>query len=353
MKSYKRITYTDRLKIESMYNNKIPVKVICDTLGFTLNAIYYELRKGFYMHKNSDWTETKKYSCDKAQMKTDYELTSKGAQLKLGNDYDFINFVESKIKEKYSPGAIIGMIRHENLNFKTNICRVTLYSYIDKGLFLNVTNKDLLRKGNQKKKYRKVRIKKAPAGTSIEKRPNYIEERKEFGHWELDTVIGKRKKGEVLFVLTERMTRFEIIYKAKDKTALSVVLFLNKLERKYKKFFLQIFKTITVDNGSEFAYCEEMENSILYKNKKRTQFYYCHPYSSYERGSNENQNAFIRRFLPKGTEFEEISQKRIDEIANFINCYPRELFNFNNSQNLFLDELHKLDFFKEKITNSY
>ena len=60
----------------------------------------------------------------------------------------------------------------------------------------------------------------------------------------------------------------------------------------------------------------------IYKNKKRTQFYYCHPYSSYERGSNENQNAFIRRFLPKGTEFETISQKRIDEIADFINSYP-------------------------------
>lgn len=352
MKTYKRITYTDRLKIETMYNAKIPVRIIADTLGFTQNAIYYELQKGFYMHRNSDWTETKKYSCDKAQMKTDYELTSKGAQLKLGNDYEFINFVETKIKEKYSPGAIIGMIRRNNLEFHTNVCRVTLYSYIDKGLFLNVTNKDLLRKGKKKKKYKKVRAKKAPAGTSIEKRPKYIEERKEFGHWELDTVIGKRKKGEVLFVLTERKTRFEIIYKAKDKTAQSLVFYLNKLERKYKRFFPQIFKTITVDNGSEFAYCEEMECSSIYKNKKRTQFYYCHPYSSYERGSNENQNAFIRRFLPKGTEFEPISQKRIDEIADFINSYPRELFNFNNSQSLFLDELHKLNFFREKIQNS-
>lgn len=353
MKTYKRITYTDRLKIETMYNSKIPVKTIAKTLGFTLNSIYYELRKGFYDHLNSDLTYSKRYSCDKAQEKTEYELTSKGAQLKLGNDYEFINFVESKIKEKYSPGAIIGMIRRNNLEFKTDICRVTLYSYIDKGLFLNVTNKDLLRKGKKKKKYKKVRAKKAPAGTSIEKRPKYIDERKEFGHWELDTVEGKRKRGEVLLVLTERMTRYEIIYKAKDKSAQSVVFFLNKLERKYKKFFPLIFKSITVDNGSEFAYCEEMECSSIYKNKKRTQFYYCHPYSSYERGSNENQNAFIRRFFPKGTEFEPITQKRIDEIADFINNYPRELFNFNNSQNLFLDELHKLDFFKEKITNGY
>ena len=347
----KRMTYTDRLKLETMYNANIPVKVIADTLGFSFQAIYYELKKGFYMHKNSDWTETRRYSCDKAQAKTDYEQTSKGAQLKLGNDYKFIEFVESKIKEKYSPGAILGMIEHENMNFSTHICRVTLYSYIDKGLFLNVTNKDLLRKGRKKMTHRKVRAKKAPAGTSIEKRPAHIEERKEFGHWELDTVIGKRKKGEVLFVLTERMTRYEIIYKAKDKTAQSLVFFLNKLERKYKAFFPLIFKTITVDNGSEFAYCEDMENSSVYKNKKRTKFYYCHPYSSWERGSNENQNAFIRRFLPKGTEFELISQKRIDEIADFINTYPRELFNFDNSEHLFLCELHKLDFFSKKIQN--
>ncbi|MBO5356462.1 MAG: IS30 family transposase [Clostridia bacterium] len=345
----KRMTYTDRLKLETMYNANMPVKVIANKLGFSFQAIYYELKKGFYMHRNSDWTETKRYSCDKAQEKTEYEQSSKGASIKLANDYEFVKFFEDMIKQKYSPNAILGYIKLHNLEFKTNVCRATLYSYIDKGLFLNVTNKDLLRKGKKKKKYRKVRAKKAPAGTSIEKRPKYIEERKEFGHWELDTVVGKRKKGEVLFVLTERMTRYEIIYKAKDKTAHSLVFFLNKLERKYKKFFPQIFKTITVDNGSEFAYCDEMENSSIYKNKKRTQFYYCHPYSSYERGSNENQNAFIRRFLPKGTEFEPISQKRIDDIANFINTYPRELLNFNNSENLFLCELHKLDFFTEKI----
>lgn len=341
----KRMTFADRQKLETLYNLKVPVKIIAKALGFSHQAIYYELKKGFYMHTNHDLTETKKYSCDKAQMKTDYEQTSKGASLKLGNDYKFIEFVESKIKEHYSPNAILGMIKRDNLEFDTKICRVTLYSYIDKGLFLNVTNKDLLRKGKKKKKYKKVRAKRTCAGTSIEKRPKHIEERKEFGHWELDTVVGKRKKGEVLFVLTERMTRYEIIFKAKDKTGLSLVLFLNKLERQYKRKFPEVFKTVTVDNGSEFAFCDEMESSSLYKDKKRTKFYYCHPYSSWERGSNENQNAFIRRFIPKGTPLEPITQKRIDEIANFINTYPREIFNFDNSEHLYLCNLHKLGVF--------
>lgn len=349
----KRMTYTDRLKLEALYNAHIPVKQIAKALGFSFQAIYYELKKGIYMHRNTDWTETQKYSCDKAQEKTDYAKTSKGAHLKLGNDYAFVNFVEKMIKLKYSPAAILSIIKRDNLQFNTKVCRVTLYSYIDKGLFLNITNKDLLRKGDKKKTYKKVRIKKAPAGTSIEKRPDYVDYRNEFGHWELDSVVGKRKKGEVLLVLTERKTRYEIIYKAKDKTALSVVHFLNKLERKYKKHFSFIFKSITVDNGSEFSYYNEMEYSSIYKNKLRTKIYYCHPYSAWERGSNEIQNAFIRRFLPKGTEFEFISQKQIDNIAEFINTYPRELFNFDNSLNLFLLELNKINFFSEKIQKNY
>ncbi|MBO5091516.1 MAG: IS30 family transposase [Clostridia bacterium] len=351
MMNNKRMTYTDRLKLETMYNAHIPVKVIADTLGFSFQAIYYELKKGFYMHRNYDWSETRKYSADKAQEKTDYEQTSKGASVKLGNDYEFISFVERMIKRKYSPAAILGYIEKNKLEFKTKVCRVTLYSYISKGYFMNVTNKDLLRKSKMKKKYRKVRAKRAPSGDSIEKRPDFINERSEFGHWELDTVVGKRKKGEVLFVLTERKTRYEIIQKSMDKTSLSLIMFLDKLERKYKKAFSSIFKTITVDNGTEFANCTMMEKSSIYKNKVRTKIYYCHPYSSWERGSNEVQNAFIRRFLPKGTEFEPISQKRIAEIAEYINTYPRELFNFDNSQSLFLAELHKLNFFNQKIQN--
>jgi IS30 family transposase len=349
----KRMTRTDRLKLEALYNANVPVKVIADTLGFSFQAIYYELKKGFYMHRNTDWTETRKYSADKAQAKTDYEQTSKGAQIKLGNDYEFVNFVSFMITQrKYSPNAVLGYIKKNHLKFNTDVCRVTLYSYIEKGLIPNVTNKSLLRKANKKNKKKKVRVaKRASVGDSIEKRPSHIDNRQEFGHWELDTVVGKRKKGEVLFVLTERKTRYEIIYKAKDKTTLSLIKFLDKLEKTHRKVFPCVFKTITVDNGTEFSNCAAMEQSSIYKNKLRTKVYYCHPCSSYERGSNENQNSFIRRFLPKGTEFEPITQKRIDDIANYINTYPRELLDFNNSEALFLDELHKIKNFFEKIQN--
>lgn len=108
--------------------------------------------------------------------------------------------------------------------------------------------------------------------------------------------------------------------------------------------------TITVDNGSEFSYCDEMERSNLYKNKQRTKFYYCHPYSSWERGSNENQNSFIRRFIPKGVKMEMYTQKQIDEIVRFMNTYPREILDFGNSEQLFITELQKIGYFSQKYT---
>ena len=137
----------------------------------------------------------------------------------------------------------------------------------------------------------------------IEKRPVEIAERNTFGHWEMDSVVGARGVSKkALLVLTERKTRKEIIFLLKDHTSAAVVKALDRLERKLGKKFREIFKSITVDNGSEFADWEGMERSRRSK-KKRTKIYYCHPYSSWERGSNENQNKLVRRHIPKGRKF--------------------------------------------------
>lgn len=110
----------------------------------------------------------------------------------------------------------------------------------------------------------------------------------------MDTVVGLRGKSKKsLLVLTERKTRKEIIMELKRNTAAEVVKSLNKLERKWGKMFYKVFKTITVDNGSEFADFEGMEKAARRKGS-RVKLYYCHPYSSCERGSNENQNRMIR-----------------------------------------------------------
>lgn len=120
----------------------------------------------------------------------------------------------------------------------------------------------------------------------------------------------------------------------RDQTARSVVRALDSLEREYGANFSKIFRTITVDNGSEFADCAGMEKSCRRKGN-RTKIYYCHPYSSYERGSNENVNRMIRRWFPKGTDFRKVTAKAIQKVEDWINNYPREILGFRTAEAVF------------------
>jgi len=341
---YKTFTKSTRDKLEALYNAGFSIKKIAKELGFSYHGIYYELRRGYYMHRNNDWTETKKYSADKAQLVADINSTAKGAPIKLGKDKEFATFVEDMVLKGYSPGAILLYIKEHGLNFKTKVCRVTLYSYIDKGIFLKISNKNLLRKGLRKRTRKEKEAKKLPnIEHSIEKRSEEINSRTTFGHWEGDSVIGKIKKGETALTLTERLTRTEIIMRSPDKTAASTVTMLNRLERKIgSKTFREVFKSITFDNGKEFADTKGIEYSPFTK-KRRTRVYYCHPFCSSERGSNENQNGFIRRFIKKGTLISDYSNDYIRYVQNFINDYPRAIFNGENSTKRFILELKKLN----------
>lgn len=343
-RSYKTFTKRMRDKLEALYNANIPVKIIAEELGYTHQAIYHELKRGYYMHRNSDWTETKKYSADKAQLSADINATAKGAPIKLGKDKEFAKFVEDMILKGYSPGAILLYIKENGLKFKTKVCRVTLYSYIDKGVFLKISNKNLLRKGTRRKQSEEKEAKKLPnVEHSIERRASEINARETFGHWEGDSVLGTKKKGETVLTLTERLTRMEIILRSPDKTAASTVGMFNRLERKLgSKTFREVFKSITFDNGTEFSDTEGIEFSP-YTKKRRTTVYYCHPYCSSERGSNENQNGFIRRFMPKGVPISRYSDEYIQYVQNFINNYPRAIFNGENSTKRFAQELKKLN----------
>ena len=351
MSKYRRVNEADRNKIEALHNAKLPVYKIAKELGFSKVTIYAELKRGAYMHRNSDWTESKRYSAYKAQRNANYNATSKGANLKIGNDHKFAKFVEEMILKGYSPESLLGYIKRHNLKFDTSVCRVTLYSYIDKGIFRGISNKNLLRK-SQKRKHKPVTRtakKLVDPEHSIEKRPNEINNRSTFGHWELDSVIGIRKKGETLLVFTERLTRMELIFKALNKSAISTVNVINQIERKIgTRNFCKIFKSITCDNGTEFSNAVGMEYSPATR-RKRTTVYYCHPYCSSERGSNENQNAFIRRFIPKGTSISNYKTSQIREIQDFINNYPRGIFNYKSSADLFEYELSKIGIKKNLI----
>lgn len=226
----------------------------------------------------------------------------------------------------------------------------TIYKYIAKGLFLNLTQEELPRHGKKKHKYKKVKKNKsasrAPAGESIEQRPEEIDEREEFGHWEGDTVYsgkGKRKTTRALLTLTERKTRKEIIIAIPNRKAETVVKALDALERKLgARRFRAIFKSITFDNGTEFAAAEELERSCVNKHLPRTKVYFCHPYSSWERGTNENTNGMIRRRFPKGTNFAAVTNAQIVQAENWINNYPRKILGYKSSEIVFRECLREL-----------
>lgn len=341
-----QLTRTDRIKLEALLKEGINKTKIAEHLGVHRSTIYNELKRGQYEHRNSDWTTEMRYSPDIAQKKAEENLKARGTQLKIGNDIAFANYIEDKIiNEDYSPAAVLGELKAQGREgeFKTSICTTTLYSYIDKGIFLRLTNKNLPVKKNKKRKYRKVQKQaRAAAGTSIERRPEEIEERTEFGHWEMDSVIGRRGKSKnALLTLTERKTRNEIIFKLPDHTAEAVVDALNRLEQKWGAMFKNVFKSITVDNGSEFAYCEELERS-LQGAEQRTTVYYCHPYSSWERGTNEVTNRMVRRKVPKGTNFDGKTEEDIKEIENWVNNYPRRIHGYHTAAELFNEEVAQL-----------
>ena len=341
--NYNHLTITNRLQIEAWQRVGVKPQTMADELGVHISTIYRELKRGEYEHLNSDYTTETRYSADLAEQRYQENLREKGAGLKIGSDRVYAEYIEYKIRvEKYSPGAVLGEIKAQEIEFNTTVSKSTLYSYIDKGIFLTITNKDLpVKRNKDTHKYKQVRPKRAPKGTSIEKRPAEVAERSSFGHWEMDCVEGAKGTKKTLLVLTERYTRNEIIRLMKDKTAASVVKALDGIERQYgSKMFAKVFKTITIDNGSEFSDFEGIERSI--RGGKRTKAFYCHPYSSYERGSNENQNKLVRRHYPKGVSFERVSAADIRKLEKWVNHYPRGIFNFHCSAELFEAHLNAI-----------
>ena len=321
------LTERDRYYLETSLKEKIPVREIAKILHKCPSCIYKEIKRGTIELLNSNLTTRKEYCADVAQTRYDSMKQSHGPSLKIGNDKRLSEFIEDKIiKEKLSPYAVSVLIKKNG--FDISLSKQTIYRYIDEGLFLNLTNKHLPVKRNPKKHYNKVSVSlKNIKGRSIEERPSDIKDRDTFGHWELDSVIGKQGTTKCVFtVFTERLSRFEIVLKSMDKSTSEVVKHLNLLEEKLgSDNFKRIFKTITVDNGSEFLDHKGMETGS--DSSQRTTVYYCHPYSSYERGSNENQNKLVRRWYPKGYDLDQVSDPEIQRLNNWINDLPRKIFN--------------------------
>lgn len=150
----------------------------------------------------------------------------------------------------------------------------------------------------------------------------------------MDSIMGPVGSKAALLVLTERLTRWGLVIRVPDHTAESVVRALNRVERRMGKRFREVFRTITVDNGSEFMDCAGLQRSYRLKGP-RTKIYYCHPYSPQERGSNENMNRDPAAVVPKGDQLRSGDGGGGGPGAEWMNNYPRRILGWRSAGAVF------------------
>lgn len=215
-------------------------------------------------------------------------------------------------------------------------CTNTVYTYIDLGL-MKTKNIDLPEKVSRKPRGTNPPKKnKTNLGKSIEERPKAIETREEFGHWEIDCVLGlKEKEDNVLLSLVERKTRLTLLYKLDDKTVDSVNYAIKQLMQTRGLHAPGVIKTITADNGSEFAGLDAAFSASF-------DIYFTHPYASYERGTNERHNRMLRRRIPKGKAIASIRRSEIQSVEDWMNNKRRKILVYDSPRMRFEQELVEL-----------
>ena len=324
--TFSHINWKDRLRIEKMLKEKKGKAKIARTLRVDYTTIMREIKRGLTVQRDTNLVDREVYCAETAERKYRENLRAKGPDIKLGNDHELAQYIEGKIADDgYSPEAALHKIKEDGLTFSVTLSKWTVYKYINDGVFLRVTNKSLPMGGKRKTEYKKVQAARVPKGDSIEDRPEEVATREEPFHWEMDSVLSAKEGGSKkrFLTMTERTSRADLMFLMPDGTMASVVAVLDMLEKKLGSFnFRRIFQTITVDNGSEFQDWEGMTRTVTGEGD-RTHIYYCHPYSAYERGSNENGNRMIRRRVPKGTDFTGITEADTLEVQRWVNEYPR------------------------------
>ena len=216
------------------------------------------------------------------------------------------------------------------------LCTKSLYNYVDLGL-IGIKNIDLPQKLSRNTKIHKSKQNKRILGRSIEERPQEVEAREEFGHWEADLVIGQKSgQDNVLLTLLERKTRQLSVIRLPDKSADSVMNAFEKMRAELGTSYSKVFRTITTDNGSEFSRLSELENGT------ETKIYFAHPYSSCEKGSIENHNGLIRRFIPKGKRIADYSDEDLLTVELWANGLPRKILGYQTPDEAFDEEMDKI-----------
>lgn len=346
---YHHLTKADRNQIQALVNQKdkngkrlFTNSYIAKYLNVHRSTISRELnkRKSYRFMVRSGRTIEKPYNAVDAQNNYLFKRGLSKGQYKLRKYSAMAKFIEDKIKiDKWAPDVIVGYMKTHNYFEKEGFCKITtptVYNAIRYEIInikLSDTRRMKYKTEYEYKEKSSVSINKIPY--SIENRPEEINKRLIFGHFELDTVIGTKKgKHQCLMTLTERKTRFEMIFKLNFKTSEEVVNKFNQIKEFMKINYNKIFKSITTDNGSEFWGFLDIINNT------NTKIYFCHPYCSGEKGTNEKSNSMIRYFIPKKTLIENYSYNDINKITEWMNNYPRKILNYKTPLEAILEEFN-------------
>ena len=336
----KHLTLPERKIIQQNLLDGVPIGQIAKALGKHRSTIYKELS----FRENYDYVRIRKkvkkiYVAKLAQANYQKRRKNSGPKYKIFKDDNLVKYLEDNIgdvkKGKMSVDVAIGRAKYLGLKFKVSVTMQTVYNYIHRGQ-LKISKFDLpyilSRKPNEKKDENKKKNK-TKLGESIENRPENVNDRSEFGHWEGDCVVDK--DNNAILNIFERQKRMMFIFKLKKHNSENVLKALNKFINSFGKIRYKVFKTITFDNGTEFYRVTELEN-------KNLKMYFTHPYSSWEKGGIENSNGIIRRYIPKGKDIGIIKQEKLDRVANQINNTPRKILGYRTPRECFEEALQSI-----------
>ena len=329
--STKKITYShlsasERGEIAAYLKMGKKPAEIARFLGRHRSTISREIERGSVNQvrdKNGKRTYFSAYFADSGQRV--YESNrQKSSYLKLNDCSDkFIEQLEDALKTKVRLHSVDSFVQTYKSNHPEEVIpsTKTIYRYIKAGL-LAIKPIDLPKMVSIRKRSKQVmKTNKKTLGKSIEERPEYINNRSEFGHWEIDLVLGKKTKGEaVILTLVERQTRYALGVKLDDKQSLTINRAVKQLASQYP------IVSITADNGAEFSLLSDLEEVDIY---------FAHPYSSHDRGTNENFNGLLREYIPKGFSLNSLTPEELDNYITAINKRPRRLLQYQTSKFLF------------------
>lgn len=234
--------------------------------------------------------------------------------------------VELLLRQDWSPEQISGRLKLEKKPSVSHEC-IYLYIYAEKRRG-GTLHQHLRSQKKQRKRYSGyIRRGQIPNRTSIEKRPQIVAQKKRFGDWEADTIIGARHKAGILSVV-ERKSKLTRLRKLATKAAAEMkdncIALLAPLAAKVH--------TITVDNGKEFCEHEAIAAGL------QARVYFAHPYASWERGLNENTNGLVRQYFPKKYEFARIKTKDLQLVEDLLNNRPRKTLGYRTPNEVFFKQ---------------